>query len=247
MTKEMAGEGVIVMEFEKHRKHRKLLSGPFSTSSIKRLESVFASKAEELTQLFDRAIAAGANNSSSTGVIDCTQTFSKTTLDVMGITVLGVDLGNLAATTFSSSSSPTSTNESNNKKTQQQHHHENHEYSFHDAYEAIFVQDTLGKFLVFGNGFIPLRWLPLKPNRDFLFATSWLDNYLTSLFRKRKEEIAKAIEDGKHEVKGSRDLLSFLIEEGFSEGGLQDDSTEKELVGDVSIYIPNPSLLFDKE
>ncbi|KAI2638511.1 cytochrome P450 [Xylaria nigripes] len=215
MTKEMAGEGVIVMEFEKHRKHRKLLNGPFSTGSIKRLEPVFKSKANELALLFDRAILAGTDG--RTGVIDCTHTFSKTTLDVMGIAVLGVDLGNLASTTFNES---------------EKSHKTHAEYSFHNAYEAIFVHSTLGKIVTLGNGFVPLRWLPLEVNRCFLFATTWLDNYITTLFRKRRAEIENAMALKCYERNDSRDLASFLIEEGAI-GGLENDSTDKELVGDL--------------
>ncbi|KAI1433904.1 cytochrome P450 [Xylaria sp. CBS 124048] len=221
MTKEMAGDGVIVMEFEKHKRHRRLLNEPFSTRSIRRLESVFQSKADELAELFDRAISAGDER---TGVIDCTQTFSKTTLDVMGIAVLGIDLGNLASTTFRESENSAGANKEKKE--------DEGDYNFHDAYEAIFVHSTLGKIITLGNGFMPLRWLPLEVNRRFLFATSWLDRYITTLFRTRREEIGLAMRTRRYETDSSRDLMSFLIEESFT-GGLEDDSTDKELVGDL--------------
>ncbi|KAI0160442.1 cytochrome P450 [Xylariaceae sp. FL1272] len=214
MTKEMAGEGVIVMEFDKHRRHRRLLNGPFAVGSIKRLEPVFQSKAGEVAQLLDRAIQAGTGRS---GVIDCTDTFSKTTLDIMGITVLGIDLGNLAATQFGS---------------KQRGLDRGNRYGFHEAYENIFVLSNLGKLLMVGNGFVPLRWLPFQANRSFKFATSWLQNYLTNLLRKRQHDIRSEMDSDTYEKKESRDLLSFLIEESLL-GGSAEHATEVELVGDL--------------
>ncbi|KAI1410752.1 cytochrome P450 [Hypoxylon sp. FL1857] len=213
MMKEIAGEGVIVMEFDQHRTHRKMLNGPFSVTNVRKLEPVFKSKALEVTQVFDRAIA--ANKHGSTGVIECTDCFSKTTLDVMGITILGIDLGNLAGITFDGKSKAND---------------QNPEYTFHNAYQVIFAQESLGKILLYLNGVFPTRWLPLQANRDFLFATSWLENYLTGLVRERRAEITASMAAGKYERGDSRDLITFLIEENLP-GGIAEGVKEIEIVG----------------
>ncbi|KAI1141284.1 cytochrome P450 [Hypoxylon sp. FL0543] len=213
MMKNLSGEGIIVMESDKHRTHRKMLNGPYSTTSVRKLEPTFKSKAVEMTQVFDRAIA--ANRYGSTGVIDCTECFSNTTLDIMGIAILGIDLGNLAATAFDGSS-----------KTPDQ----DAELTFAEAYRIIFAQGPLGEIITYIGGFIPIRWLPIRVNREYLLATSWLENYLTELVRKRRTEIAASVAAGKHEKSDSRDLITFLTEESLP-GGLAEGIAEIEVVG----------------
>ncbi|KAI0839975.1 cytochrome P450 [Hypoxylon sp. FL0890] len=213
MMKEISGEGIVVMESDKHRKHRKMLNGPFSLTKVRKLEPVCKSKAVEVTHVFDRAIKADKNG--STGVIDCTDCFSRTTLDIMGIAILGIDLGFLESTAFDASS-----------KTDDK----DAEFSFHKAYHIIFAQGRLGQIILFLNAFVPTRWLPLRANREFLFAASWLEKYLAELVRKRRAEITASIAAGKYESGDSRDLVTFLIEESLP-GGSAEGIKEIEIVG----------------
>ncbi|KAI1769425.1 cytochrome P450 [Hypoxylon sp. FL1150] len=216
MVKEMAGNGVVTMESDRHRNHRRMLNGSFSVANMRKLEPTMKSIAAELSQLFDRAIAACKDG--KTGVINCTECFSKTTVDIMAMAMLGIDLGNLRNTTFDGQSKVDKTDTT--------------EFGFVEAYGIVFAPGTLGKMLMFVNGFVPIRWLPVKANRDFLFATSWLDNYITELLRKRRAEIETAMGSGKYESSDSRDFVTFLIEESMP-GGPAEGIEESEIIGDV--------------
>lgn len=101
MIERLVGRGVLSMEGEEHRAARKMLAGPFSLGNIRKLEPVFRAKARDIGSLFDRAIA--ANKDGAWGVVDCTDIFAKATLEIIGATVLGVDLENLSSTTAASS------------------------------------------------------------------------------------------------------------------------------------------------
>ncbi|OTA92784.1 hypothetical protein M434DRAFT_74137 [Hypoxylon sp. CO27-5] len=213
MMKEIAGEGLIVMEFDQHRKHRKMLNGPFSLSNVRKLEPLFKSKAVEVSQLFGQAIE--ANKYGNTGVVDCIDCFSRTTLDIMGTTILGMDLGSLAASPYGDKSKV---------------NNQSDEFTFHKAYHIVFAQGMLSQLLLYINGFFPTRWLPLKANRNFLFATSWLEKYLTELLRQRRPKIEASMAAGKYESNDSRDLMTFLIGESLP-GGSAVGITEMEMVG----------------
>ena len=219
--KALVGLGVLSMEGEAHRAARKLLAGPFSLGNIRKLEPVFQEKARDVGDLFDRAIAAGTDN--KTGVINCTEVFSKATLDIIGVTTLGIDLANITSITFSDSWPASKKRWSGN---------EGGEYSFHDAYCITFGQNKLGKFLLYANGFFPTRWIPVQENRDFLFAADWLAKTLTQIIRDRKRRVGEAMAAGKYAQSESRDILTYIIEEHLS-GGLANEATEEELLGHV--------------
>lgn len=223
MFESMVGKGVLSMEGAEHRAARKMLAGPFSLSNIRKLEPVFLSKAKDVNSLFDYAIA--ANPGGEWGVIDCTDTFSKATLDIIGATTLGIDLANITSTNFGSHA-PAAKKDNAYRKD-----HEN--YSFHQAYTVTFSQDATGKALLYANGFFPTRWIPIEANRVFLFATNWLASTLTQFIRTRRSQVREAVAAGKYVQRYSRDLLSFLIEEDVP-GGLAEGVPEKELVGHVS-------------
>ncbi|KAI1387264.1 cytochrome P450 [Hypoxylon trugodes] len=213
IMKEILGDGIVSMEFDRHRAHRKILNSCFTVTNIRKLEPVFKAKAFEVNQLFDRSIAVG--NDGETGVIDCCEYFSKFTLDVTTIAVLGTDAGSVASTTLPGETKP---------------HDIEAKYELHDAYMNTLAQGTLGGILMLANSYVPTRWLPLQANRDFLFGASWLRNYVTQLLRKRHEELKKSMDAGKYETSGSRDILTFLLEESMP-GGSAEGATESETVG----------------
>lgn len=219
---EITGKGVLSLEDDEHRQHRKMLTGAFSTSNVRKFEPVFQSKTKELGDVLDQTISASGH-----GIIDCTEVFSKATLDIIGVTVLGVELANLKSVSVGESA------EGQNKKNDAKK-----QYTFHDAYEIIFAQSFIGKILFFANAFVPTRWLPLKANREFAFATSWLRNVLTELIRQRYNSVNEARRSGKFESmkRDSRDFLSYVIEESMP-GGPAEGIAEENFLGHVRIEI----------
>ncbi|KAI1404488.1 cytochrome P450 [Hypoxylon fuscum] len=216
MMVEITGKGVLSLEDDEHRQHRKMLTGAFSTSNVRKFEPVFQSKTKELGDVLDQTISASGH-----GIIDCTEVFSKATLDIIGVTVLGVELANLKSVSVGESA------EGQNKKNDAKK-----QYTFHDAYEIIFAQSFIGKILFFANAFVPTRWLPLKANREFAFATSWLRNVLTELIRQRYNSVNEARRSGKFESmkRDSRDFLSYVIEESMP-GGPAEGIAEENFLG----------------
>ncbi|KAK6069803.1 Cytochrome P450 709B2 [Seiridium cupressi] len=213
MIKQFAGEKSLAMlEFGEHRQHRKMLAGVFTPANIRRLAPVFAAKAKEMHDLFDQAIA---SHDGKTGIIDCAHTYSKATLDAVGIAIFGVDLVQTKNSAISGKL--------------------NDQYSFADAYEDLFAMDATGKVLLLLNSFIPIRWLPLKANRQFLFAINWLDETLIGLVRDRRREISEAIAAGKYD-KQSRDLLSFLVEESLP-GGAAAGISDKHIADHLLVFM----------
>lgn len=157
MFESMVGKGVLSMEGAEHRAARKMLAGPFSLSNIRKLEPVFLSKAKDVNSLFDYAIA--ANPGGEWGVIDCTDTFSKATLDIIGATTLGIDLANITSTNFGSHA-PAAKKDNAYRKD-----HEN--YSFHQAYTVTFSQDATGRRFYMLTASFPHAGFPLKQTECF--------------------------------------------------------------------------------
>ncbi|RYP18748.1 hypothetical protein DL765_003770 [Monosporascus sp. GIB2] len=219
ITHEFVGYGLVTMEGEAHRAHRKMITPVFSLNNIRRLEPVFQNKAKEVTWLFDRAID---ENNGGAAAIDCTDTFTRATLDAVGVALFGVDLSGLKETPISNA----------DDKSQWAAERRQMTFGFHEAYDGIFGQDTLGKILMFANAFVPVRWMPLEANRKFLFATKWLNDFLTQLVRNRTRDIRAAYAAGKYVRGEARDLLTFIIEESLP-GGPAEEITEREIVGDL--------------
>lgn len=64
-----------MLSVERLTSNTAVLNGSFTSPNIRRLGHVFRTKASEIGGLFDRAIEAGQDG--KTGVIDCTDTFTK--------------------------------------------------------------------------------------------------------------------------------------------------------------------------
>lgn len=211
MVKDVAGKGILVLEGDEHRIHRKMLNGAFTPANMRRLGPVFRTKAREVSFLFDRAVQAGRPNGGGGGVIDCTETFTKATMDIIFTAIFGIDPGLVDSTSFGGGQ-------------------RDKEYTFHEAYDNIFGQDTVGNILMFASGFVPTRWIPCEANRKFLFATSWLHETLYKLVRQRRQEIAaKSRED-----ETGSDILSLMIE-ASTEGGALEGMTDEYIVGHVRV------------
>lgn len=163
VAKEVAGHGLILMEGAEHHAHRRMLTNSFSLKSIRKLEPVFKDKAQDICRFFDQCIS---KNDGKTGTFDCIDTFMRAILDVMGTVILGVDLDYVKPGTEGETSQGRDTGKTGEGK---------QGCSFHEAYDVFFSPDTVGKIILLANAHVPLRWLPIKANREFLFAMDWLN------------------------------------------------------------------------
>ncbi|KAF4965998.1 hypothetical protein FSARC_6274 [Fusarium sarcochroum] len=202
VIQEFAGNGTLVLEGSEHRAHRKMLANPLSVPNIRKLQPIFEAKSRELCKLLDNAAA-------SSGLIDCTEVFTKATLDIIGATVLGLELENPSSGTFDIKQDiHVAKTDTTGKKA----------CSFHQAYEIIFEQGLLGKILLFANGFFPFRWMPIQENRKYMFCTDWVRRVLQQTISDRRAKVKNkmAFNKTEHNQKDSRDLLTFIVEETTS-------------------------------
>ncbi|KAK8052512.1 cytochrome P450 3A5 [Apiospora rasikravindrae] len=226
-SREIVGDGLLVMEEGEHRTHRKMLNGTLSAPSVKKLEPVVWEKAREVGLVFDSAIA--ANPDGKTGVIPSTDTFSQFTLDIMGRVTLGFEMNHLGSTAETYRQGKSEKRPSSSSRQQSEI---SEKYTFHEAYLALFGQSTFGNLLTFVNAFVPIRWLPLEANRRYLRGTSWINRTISSIIRKRQEEVTRATEAGTYEKQNSRDIVTFIVEETLP-GGPAEGLKENHFLGHI--------------
>lgn len=183
---DIVGLGLVFSEGDEHKNQRKALRGMFSLGNLKSFLPVFRSKAEELSGLFDRAIAEDG------GIVELIEVYSRLTLDIIGIFGLGIDLQNLSS----------------------------EQSVFHECYREVFDPPPAGLVLTAINAFIPIRWLPVKPNRDFIRANGIVHSMLDDIIKQRIADVRTAKgqsepEKGASEEEKSKDLLTFMVEEKY--------------------------------
>ncbi|PNP73729.1 hypothetical protein FNYG_12919 [Fusarium nygamai] len=154
--------------------------GPLSRPSIRKLFPTFLSYSRKLSSEIDIAI-----QQSSNGVLELDDLFTRVTLDIIGVSLVGKELRD-----FRSKTSP---------------------LSFEQCYNGILAQPLAGQIISFINPFIPLRWLPVSANLNFIKAKSALKSMMTELIEQRTSEVAKAKELGT-DSRLSDDLLTRMIE-----------------------------------
>ncbi|KAI0401322.1 cytochrome P450 3A5 [Xylaria palmicola] len=177
---EIVGKGLLFAEGEDHKRQRKLLTGPFSIPSLKRLLPVFQRKAALLSKHFDKAL--GDKSYASIEVID---TLSKSTMETIGVTVLGIELGTQSST---------------------------YPLSFQELYSRVLHPGPLAQLIGAINAFIPIRKLvPFGANKKFIHANKQLRKMLREIIEKRYVDL----KDGTYtkEVGESSDLLTYMLEE----------------------------------
>ncbi|KAI0459940.1 cytochrome P450 3A5 [Xylaria acuta] len=177
---EIAGTGLLFAEGEDHRRQRKLLTGPFSIPSMRKILPVFQRKAEALSESLEKAL--GNRPYASIEVIDA---LSKSTMDTIGITVLGIELNTLSSI---------------------------YPLSFQELYSRVLHQGPLGQLIWVINAFVPIRkFVPLEANRRFIQANKDLRKMLREIIEKRNADLR----DGTFtkEIGESRDLLTYMLEE----------------------------------
>jgi hypothetical protein len=111
--------------------------------------------------------------------------FTRVTLDIIGVSLVGKELRR-----FRSKTSP---------------------LSFEQCYNGILAQPIAGQIISFINPFIPLRWLPVSANLNFIKAKSALKSMMAELIEQRTSEVAKAKELATDSGL-SDDLLTRMIE-----------------------------------
>jgi len=135
--------------------------------------------------------------------------YSKIMLDIMGVFALGIELKNLT---------------------------KGNTTSFHDCYQDVFNPGTFGQILMAIDGFIPIRWLPVEVNRQYLRATETLHRQLMDIIKSRIREIKEA-RDGGETIGGGeeqkvKDMLTFMVKEKyFADDG--DAWSEQDLLNQV--------------
>ncbi|OIW30733.1 cytochrome P450 [Coniochaeta ligniaria NRRL 30616] len=200
---DIVGYGIVFSEGDDHKSQRKAFRGMFSLGNLKSFLPVFRSKGEELSGLFDRAIA------KDDGIVELVEVYSRLTLDIIGIFGLGVDLDNLS----------------------------NKHSVFHECYHEIFDPTPAGLVLTAINAFVPIRWLPVKPNRDFIRANGIIHSMLGDIIKQRVADVRTARGQPKPDKKASeeensKDLLTFMVEEKyFAEDG--DSWSEEDMLNQI--------------
>lgn len=110
---------------------------------------------------------------------------SKSTMETIGITVLGIELATLSS---------------------------RYPLGFQELYSRVLHQSPLGQLIWIVNAFIPIRKLvPLEANRRFIRANADLRKMLREIIERRAADLA----DGTfgRDVGESRDLLTYMLEE----------------------------------
>ncbi|KAI0009580.1 cytochrome P450 [Xylariaceae sp. FL0662B] len=177
---EIAGTGLLFAEGEAHKRERRLLAGPFSIPSIRKLLPVFQAKAKNLSDVFE-----GTIGNETYASIEVIETFSKSIMETIGITVLGIELDTLSS---------------------------KYPLGFQELYSRVLHQGPLGQLISVINAFVPIRRIvPLEANYRFMRATTDLRKMLREIIQQRITDLAD--ETFKRETGESRDLLTYMLEE----------------------------------
>jgi cytochrome P450 len=103
-----------------------------------------------------------------------------------------------------------------------------------ECYHTILEQSFLGFLITFINAFVPLRWLPLPANWNFLRAKDTLWSTVRKLVQKRFTEVeAKRVLHGGGEENESRDLLTYMIEANLTSP--EEALSREQIIEDVSL------------
>lgn len=104
--------------------------------------------------------------------------------------------------------------------------------NFEESYHHILKQTFLGFLISFINAFVvPLRWLPIAANRDFVKAKTVLWNIVRDLVERRFEEVETRKDSNLNEKAGERrDLLTYMVEANLSSG---EALSRQQIIGDV--------------
>ncbi|KAI2781760.1 cytochrome P450 [Daldinia loculata] len=177
---EITGVGLLFSEGEAHKRERRLLAGPFSVPSMRKLLPVFQVKAKALSSVFEQLLG-----EKPYATLEAIETFSKSTMDTIGVTVLGIELDTISSM---------------------------YPLGFQELYDRVLHQGFLGQLIWVINAFLPVRGIiPLEANRRFIQTTTDLRNMLQDIIQQRAADLANGT--FKREKGESRDLLTYMLEE----------------------------------
>ncbi|KAI0122933.1 cytochrome P450 [Xylariales sp. AK1849] len=178
---EIVGIGLLFSEGDSHKQQRRLLAGPFSVPSTRKIVPLFQRKAKTLSDVFEHVIGDKPHESLEAQVMSV---LSKTTMDIIGVASLGVELGEL-------SDSAT---------------------GFAEHYDRLLHQAPLGQLISVINSFVPIRrFVPLEASRRFVRSQNELRGMLRKLIQKRVSDMNGG--NSKEVVEERSDLLSYMLEE----------------------------------
>ncbi|KAK0619145.1 cytochrome P450 [Immersiella caudata] len=148
------------------------------------------------------------------GVVELVSLYSKIMLDIMGVFALGVELDNLQSASAGAT-------------------------SFDECYHEVFEPDGWGQILMAINGILPIRWLPVEPNRRFIHANKMVRSQLTDIIRDRIRTIgaqrAAGIDIDPTLDGSSKDLLTFMVAEKYYADG--DQWTESDILNQILTFL----------
>ncbi|KAI0135255.1 cytochrome P450 [Daldinia grandis] len=177
---EITGVGLLFSEGEAHKRERRLLAGPFSVPSMRKLLPVFQIKAKALSSAFEQLLG-----ETPYATLEAIETFSKSTMDTIGVTVLGIELDTLSSM---------------------------YPLGFQELFDRVLHQGFLGQLIWVINAFLPVRGvIPLEANRKFIQTTADLRKMLEDIIQQRMADLANGT--FKREKGESRDLLTYMLEE----------------------------------
>ncbi|RSL90429.1 hypothetical protein CEP52_014592 [Fusarium oligoseptatum] len=200
---EFLGIGLLFSVGDEHKRLRRIVAGPLSRPSVRRLMPVFVNESKTLSKEIADAMQEDGQGEMER---ELSPFFTRASLNIIGVSLLGKELHS-----FSSPSSP---------------------LTFEQCYSNILTQPIAGQLISFINPFIPLRWLPVKANLDFVRAKAALKTMMTELIEQRTEEVLAA-RDGQSDVVLSDDLLTRMIEASFGE----DKRLSKQELIDITMQV----------
>ncbi|KAL0932345.1 Cytochrome P450 709B2 [Colletotrichum truncatum] len=180
MIGEFLGVGLLFSVGDEHKRLRRIVAGPLSRPSVRRLSPVFLTQATKLCSDIEHALEKDGTNT-----VEIEPLITKAALDVIGVSLLGQEMHRVR--------SPTSP------------------WTYEECYQKILSPPKLGQFIMFINPFIPLRWIPVKANRDYLSAKAWLEQMMIELIESRTAQIMESKKPDEESLE-PRDFLSRMIE-----------------------------------
>ncbi|KAI1856084.1 uncharacterized protein JN550_013906 [Neoarthrinium moseri] len=201
---EIAGAGLLFAEADDHKRQRRFVQNVFTPPNLRKLFPVFQCKAKELTTYLssflersgEHEIEVCANEFISLWFPrlvwsrQVQSVFTKATLDIIGVTTLGVELENLRTPDV--------------------------KLDFLSCYNRMMEQSKWSALISFINVQVPIRrWVPLEANRGFVRASNAVREILKECIRERMQAMLKHHDLGQRETV-PRDLLSYLIGERIS-------------------------------
>ncbi|KAK0715540.1 cytochrome P450 3A5 [Lasiosphaeris hirsuta] len=206
---DVIGRGLVFAEGATHKKQRRILLGIFSVPNLKRILPVIQDKAAEVTGLIESQLGEDGK-----GFIEVVGTYSRATIDVVGLTVLGVNLGNLVST--------------------------DPKMNFLKYYERVFEPGYLGAFIMALNLAIPgvRKFIPLDANTSHIRATQEIRSMILGVVRQRIHDTG-GVSEMLSLPGGSADLLSLLIEErkNLALKNSEDVMPEEEIVNQMLTFL----------